>query len=140
MEIVGIGSDIVECMRIGRMVDQHGEQFLTRVFTEREIQFCQSRKHAMQHFAGRWAAKEAVWKCLGAGGRRGASWTELEIRNDAQGLPRVHVCGTARDRARALRVSDILITVSHCRAYATATAIAVRHTGADLPAAEPAGD
>ena len=71
MEIVGIGSDIVECMRIGRMVEQHGEQFLTRVFTEREIQFCQSRKHAMQHFAGRWAAKEAIVKCLGTGGRRG---------------------------------------------------------------------
>ena len=122
------------------MVDQHGEQFLTRVFTGGEIQFCQSRKHAMQHFAGRWAAKEAIWKCLGTGRRRGVrSWTELEIRNDTQGLPRVHVCGTARDRVRTLRISDILITIAHCRAYATATAIAVRHTG-ELPPAEPEGD
>ena len=133
MEIVGIGSDIVECMRIGRMVEQHGEQFLTRVFTEREIQFCQSRKHAMQHFAGRWAAKEAIVKCLGAGWRRGISWTELEIRNDAQGRPHVHVCGAAKDQARELRISDILITIAHCRAYAAATAIAVRHTSSEPP-------
>ena len=135
MEIVGIGSDIIECLRIGRMVEQHGEQFLTRVFTEREIQFCQSRKHAMQHFAAHWAAKEAVVKSLGAW-RRAISWTELEIRNDPQGRPQVHVCGSARDQARELRVSDILVTLAHCRAYATATAIAVRHAGGDAPAAE----
>src|SRR5437868_4689047 len=132
MEIVGIGSDIVECMRIGRMVEQHGEQFLTRVFTEREIQFCQSRKHAMQHFAAHWAAKEAIVKCLSAW-RRGLSWTELEIRTDAEGRPQVHVCGAARDQARELRVSDILITLSHCRAYATATAIAVRDSASEQP-------
>jgi len=133
MEIVGIGSDIVECLRIGRMVEQHGEQFLARVFTEREIQFCQSRKHATQHFAGHWAAKEAILKCMGAGWRRGANWTELEIRTDAVGQPQVHVCGAAKDQARALRISDILVTISHCRAYATATAIAVRHTGGESP-------
>ncbi len=128
MEIIGIGSDIVECMRIGRMIEQHGELFLTRVFTEREIHYCQERRHAMQHFAGRWAAKEAVLKCLGTGWRRNISWTELEIRNDPSGQPRVHVCGAAKDHVRELRISDILITISHCRAYATATAIAVRHT------------
>ena|SRR5438034_9623970 len=133
MEIVGIGSDIVECLRIGRVIEEHGEQFLARVFTEREIQYCQSRKHAMQHFAGRWAAKEAILKCMGTGWRRGLSWTELEIRSDGPGQPRVHVCGAAKDQARTLRISDILITISHCRAYATATAIAVRDSGSDLP-------
>src|SRR5437879_2692724 len=127
MEIVGIGSDIVECLRIGRMIEHHGEVFLTRVFTEREIHYCRERKHAMQHFAGRWAAKEAILKCMGTGWTRDLSWTELEIRNDPQGQPRVHVCGAAKDMARALRISDVLITISHCRAYAMATAIAVRH-------------
>src|SRR5262245_46440858 len=104
MEIVGIGSDIVECLRIGRMIEQHGEQFLTRVFTERKIRYCQERKHAMQHFAGRWAAKEAILKCLGTGWSREISWTELEIRNDPLGRPHVHMCGAAKDQTRSLKV------------------------------------
>jgi holo-[acyl-carrier protein] synthase len=128
MEIVGIGTDIVECLRIGRMIEQHGELFLTRVYTPREIRYCQARRHSTEHFAGRWAAKEAILKCLGTGVRRGLSWTDVEVRNDPDGQPRVHVCGAVKDQAQSLRVSDILITISHCRAYATAYAIAVRGT------------
>ena len=128
MEIVGIGTDIVECLRIGRMIQQHGELFLTRVYTEREIRYCQARKHATEHFAGRWAAKEAVLKCLGTGWRRGICWTDLEVRNDASGKPLVMLCGAARDLAEQQRISDILLTLSHCRAYATAYTIAVRDT------------
>src|SRR5215470_7824314 len=128
MEIVGIGTDIVECLRIGRMVEQHGELFLTRVYTEREIRYCQGRKHATEHFAGRWAAKEAILKCLGTGWRRGLSWTDMEVRNDAAGKPTVHLCGAARDRAQQLHLTDILLTIAHCRAYATAYALAVAGT------------
>jgi holo-[acyl-carrier protein] synthase len=135
MEIVGIGTDIVECLRIGRMIEQHGELFLTRVYTEREIRYCQARKHATEHFAGRWAAKEAVLKCLGSGWRRGMDWTDMEIRNDRNGKPRVLMCGAAKDHAQGLRVSEILVSISHCRAYATAYAIAVR--GSIPPPPEP---
>jgi holo-[acyl-carrier protein] synthase len=133
MEIVGIGTDIVECLRIGRMIEQHGERFLTRVYTEREVRYCQARKHATEHFAGRWAAKEAILKCLGTGWRRGMDWTDMEIRNTPNGQPRVLMCGAAKDQAQALQVADILISISHCRAYATAYAIALRGT------APPAG-
>lgn len=128
MEIIGIGTDIVECLRIGRMIEQHGELFLNRVYTEREIRYCRSRKHSTEHFAARWAAKEAILKCLGTGWRKGLSWTDLEVRNEPSGLPRVLMCGAARDHAQGLRISEILLTMSHCRAYATATAIAVRGT------------
>jgi len=126
MEIVGIGTDIVECLRIGRMIEVHGELFLTRVFTEREIRYCQARKHAVEHFAGRWAGKEAILKCLGTGWRRGITWTDVEIRNNPDGKPAVLVCGAAKDHMQHLRISDILISISHCRAYATAHAVAVR--------------
>jgi holo-[acyl-carrier protein] synthase len=135
MDIVGIGTDIVECLRIGRMIEQHGELFLARAFTEREIHYCQARKHASEHFAGRWAAKEAILKCLGTGWRRGLCWTDVEIRNDPSGQPRVLMCGAAKDQAQSMRVSDVLITISHCRAYATAYAIAVRASEPDVPAA-----
>jgi holo-[acyl-carrier protein] synthase len=128
MEIVGIGTDIVEVPRIGRMIEEHGELFLTRVYTPREIRYCQARKNAMEHFAGRWAAKEAILKCLGTGWRKGLCWTDLEIRNDFQGAPKVFIGGAARDQARQLHITDVLLTISHCRAYATATAVAVSGT------------
>ena len=72
MEILGIGTDIVECPRIGKMIEQHGELFLRRVYCEREIRYCQARKHAIEHFAGRWAAKEAILKAIGTGWSRGS--------------------------------------------------------------------
>jgi holo-[acyl-carrier protein] synthase len=131
MDIVGIGTDIVECLRVGRMIEQHGELFLTRVFTAREIRYCHARKRATEHFAGRWAAKEAVLKCLGTGWRKGICWTDIEIRNDPSGSPRVHLGGAAKDIARGLLVGDVHLSISHCRAYATAYALAVRASAAE---------
>jgi holo-[acyl-carrier protein] synthase len=129
MDILGIGADIVECLRIGRMIEQHGELFLTRVFTEREIRYCQERKRAVEHFAGRWAAKEAVLKALGMGWRRGMALTDVEVRNEAGGRPQVHLCGAVKDAAQNRRVGDIMLTIAHCRAYATAYALAVKGPG-----------
>jgi holo-[acyl-carrier protein] synthase len=137
MEIVGIGTDIVECLRIGRMIEQHGELFLGRVYTEREVRYCQARKRAVEHFAGRWAAKESILKCLGTGWRRGLSWTDMEIRNGPNGEPHVLLCGACKDVAQHLRISNILLSISHCRAYATAYAVAV--AGGPPPAAAGGG-
>src|SRR5215831_3365785 len=109
MEIVGIGTDIVECPRIGRMIEQHGELFLRRVYTDREIRYCQARRRAVEHFAGRWAAKEAVFKCLGTGWKRGLDWTEIEVGNTHEGKPEVHLGGATKEMAVALRIADILL-------------------------------
>jgi holo-[acyl-carrier protein] synthase len=128
MQIYGIGIDIVECVRIRRMIERHGELFLRRVYTEREILYCQAKKRATEHFAGRWAAKEAIFKCLGTGWRKGMCWTDLEIRHDPNGQPNVYVAGAVRERMIACRISDILVSISHCRDYATAQAIAVQAT------------
>ncbi len=125
MNILGIGTDIIECPRIGKMIEQHGELFLRRVYTEREIRYCQSRKHAIEHFAGHWAAKEAILKSIGTGWSRRISWTDLEVRTSSEGQPKVHVGGTAKEVARERGISDILISISHCRTYATAYALAV---------------
>ncbi len=126
MEIVGIGTDIVECLRVGRMIEEHGELFLLRVYTEREIRYCQSRRRATEQFAAHWAAKEAILKCLGLAWRRGLSWTDMEVRVEAGNRPKVMLCGAAKDIAQSQRISDILLSLSHCRAYAVAHALAVR--------------
>src|SRR3954465_6704105 len=112
MDILGIGTDIIECPRIGKMIEQHGELFLRRVYTEREVRYCQSRKHAIEHFAGRWAAKEAILKALGTGWRRGISWTDIEVRAAESGQPQVMVCGAAKEAAVERGVGDILVSLS----------------------------
>src|SRR5919108_5913666 len=106
MNVVGIGTDIVECLRIAQMIERHGELFITRVYTEHEIEYCQSRKQATQHFAGRWAAKEAVLKALGTGWRRGISWRDVEIRNTASGRPVVVLHAGTRDVAQERGVAE----------------------------------
>jgi holo-[acyl-carrier protein] synthase len=126
MEIAGIGTEIVECLRVGRMIEEHGELFLRRVYTEREIRYCQSRQRNTEHFAAFWAAKEAILKCLGLPWRRGLSWTDMEVRMEAGTRPQVMLCGAAKDIAQEQRIGDILLSLSHCRAYAVAHAIAVR--------------
>jgi holo-[acyl-carrier protein] synthase len=134
MEILGIGTDIVECPRIGKMIEQHGELFLRRVYTVREIRYCQSRKHAIEHFAGRWAAKEAILKAMGTGRSQGIIWTSIEVRNGQNGRPQVMVCGAAREIASQRGIGEILVSISHCRTYATAYALALgKTTGAPQP-------
>jgi holo-[acyl-carrier protein] synthase len=123
--IVGVGTDIVEIPRIGKMIERHGEHFLQRVYTEEEIRYCQRRKESFQHFAGRWAAKEAVMKTLGTGWTRGVGWLDIEVATKRSGQPLILIHGSAREIADHLGIGDVLISISHCRAYAMATAIAL---------------
>jgi holo-[acyl-carrier protein] synthase len=123
--IIGIGTDITECLRIARMIERHGELFIERVYTPEEIKYCQNRKQATQHFTGRWAAKEAILKAIGTGWRKGISWRDMEIRNEPGGKPTVGIRGGVKDVVEQLGITDIHVTISHCRSHATATAIAV---------------
>jgi holo-[acyl-carrier protein] synthase len=125
LNVVGIGTDIVECLRIAQMIERHGELFIRRVYTDTEIQYCQSRRQATQHFAGRWAAKEAVLKALGTGWRRGISWRDIEIRHDPAGKPTVSLRGGARDVVEQQGIGELLVSISHCRSHATAYALAL---------------
>lgn len=125
--IVGLGTDIVEIVRIGRMIERHGEQFINRVYTAEEVKHCQRRKHSYEHFAGRWAAKEAVMKALGTGFIRGVGFRDIEVLPRKSGQPVVELHGGAREVAERQEIDDILITISHCRTYATATAIGLRY-------------
>jgi holo-[acyl-carrier protein] synthase len=126
MEIAGIGTEIVECLRIRRMIEQHGERFLLEIFSEAEVLFCQSRKLATEHFAARWATKEAILKALGVVGGKESRWTDIEIEASESGQPRVELRGGLKETATQKGIEGVLATHSFCRAYATATAIAWR--------------
>jgi len=125
MNIIGLGTDITEIVRIGQMIERHGELFLNRVYTAGEIEYCQRRKEYLQHYAARWAAKEAVMKTLGTGWVKGMSWRDIEVQNHKSGRPDITLSGGAKEVADRLGIDRVLITLSHCRAYATATAVAV---------------
>ena len=123
--IVGLGTDIVEVERIRKMMLDHGDHFLQRIFTPAEIAHCQPRREAAQHFAGRWAAKEAVMKALGTGFTQDVGWTDIEILVKPSGQPYVVLHGVTRSYADSIGIGDILITLSHTKLMATATAISL---------------
>ena len=125
MNVIGIGTDIVECSRIESMIEKHDDLFLRRVYTQWEIEYCGKRKSSVQHYAGRWAAKEAILKAIGTGWAKGIHWTDLEIRNELGGQPFVQLAGEAQKICEQKGISQILISLSHCRRFATAFATAV---------------
>jgi holo-[acyl-carrier protein] synthase len=124
MPILGHGIDIVETGRIRRLIEDHGAHFLDRVFTVAEQQYCNaSRKRALEHYAGRFAAKEAVLKVLGTGWRGGIAWTDVEVVKDPSGQPRIKLCGECERIARELGIARWHISISHIETHATASAI-----------------
>lgn len=125
MEIMTVGSDIVECVRIREMIERHGEQFLRRVYSDRELSHCQSARNSTELFAERWAAKEAALKCLG-GSARTAERTDVEVRVEPDGRATLLLYAAARDRAEEAGITKLHVTLAHCRAYATAMVIAER--------------
>ena len=110
------------------MIERHGELFVDRVYTPAEIEYCRARKMATQHFAGRWAAKEAVLKALGTGWRKGISWRDIEITNGTGGRPQATLKGGTQEMADKMGIRCILVSISHCRAHATAFAVALDET------------
>lgn len=125
MRTIGIGTDIAEIDRIKAMAAKHPESFLTRVYTADERAYCETKKQSAQHWAGRWAAKEAVLKALGTGWSQGIAWIDVEVRTSPEGKPSIRLYGGAKNRAESLGVTDVLISISHCDAYAVAFAQAV---------------
>lgn len=123
--LLGIGTDIIGCDRIAQMLEKHGELFLQKVFTPREIEYCSARKSAHQHYAGRWAAKEAVLKVLGTGWAKGIQWTDVEVINEASGAPTLLLANRAAEIAMEKGIRTVQISISHCKEYATAFAVGV---------------
>ena len=111
--IQGVGTDIIEVSRIQKAIERWGNNFLEHVFTPQEIAYAQKHAFPYPHYAGRFAAKEAIFKALGD---PQIIWQDLNITNDAQGKP---LCQVSKPIAPA----RIFLSISHCKEYATAVAV-----------------
>ena len=123
MSVLGIGVDIVENARIQHSLDRFGERFLHRVFTEGEIEYCQSMKFPARHLAARFAAKEAVSKAFGTGIGKAMGWKDIDVQKKPSGEPFVVLGGSARNLSENRGVASVWISLSHTEHYAAATIV-----------------
>lgn len=123
MTILGIGTEIVECVRIAKMLETHGEQFLDRVYTPNEVEYCLKAANANQYFATRWAAKEATMKAMRCR-KQGVKWTDIEtVVRQGQGAT-IALGGAAAIWAEQVGIEKIHVSLATCRTHATAYVIA----------------
>ncbi|PIQ97351.1 MAG: holo-[acyl-carrier-protein] synthase [Nitrospinae bacterium CG11_big_fil_rev_8_21_14_0_20_56_8] len=122
--IFGIGIDIVEIGRIQKSMEKYAERFEGKLFTPEEIEFCRSRSNPVLHFAGRFAVKEAVLKCLGTGMTGGIGWKDLEVVSEPSGRPILRLHGKGKELFESLKLKAIHISISHGQDYAVAQALA----------------
>jgi holo-[acyl-carrier protein] synthase len=121
--IVSIGIDIVEVYRISETI-QRTPRFVERVFTDKERVYCEAKGAASaQSFAARFAAKEAFLKALKTGWRGKITWQDMEILNDAQGVPELEIKGEARNLLENLGANKIHLSMSHTTDHAVAQVI-----------------
>ena len=116
-----VGVDLIEIARIRRALERY-PGFRERCFTDAERAYCESRKNPAQHYAGRFAGKEAVGKALGFGVARSFAWREVEIAGRPKPTVRLH--GRLEQQAARLGVSEVDLSMTHSRELAAAIAIA----------------
>jgi holo-[acyl-carrier protein] synthase len=122
--IFGIGIDIIEVARIQKQIDSESNSFLKKIFTDKEIEYCESKiKNKAQNFAARFAAKEAFFKALGTGWRDGLSWKDVEIENDELGKPNILLIGKSKIFIQENNISKIHVSLSHINEIAVAVVI-----------------
>lgn len=114
------GTDIIEINRIKKNIEIHGDKFLKRIFTDQEIEYCESKKNQKyQSYAVRFAAKEAAYKALSNYINFEYSWTDFEVQKDKNGKPILKL------RFKIKNLDSLEISLSHCKEYAIANVVAL---------------
>lgn len=118
---VTCGTDIIEINRIKESIEKLGDVFLNRIFSQNEIDYCESKKNQKyQHYAARFAVKEAAFKALSwkISDKYSINWKDFEVENNVQGKPILKVRGIDLED-----IENIDISISHCKEYAVANVI-----------------
>ncbi len=116
--IVGMGIDIIELQRIQQGIDKYQSRFTKKLFTDAEIAYCQKYKSPIEHFAGKFAVKEAFMKAIGAGLGQKIYFKDIEVLNHPSGKPYILPQGTATTLLNLLNVTHTHISISHTKALA----------------------
>ncbi len=119
-----VGTDLVEVSRIENLLREN-EALQQSVFTQEELRYSRRKHYPFQHFAARFAAKEAVFKALGTGLSGDLDWCEVEVRNERSGKPILRLSGTTAIKANDLGVVDSFVSLSHTEQYAIALVLLV---------------
>lgn len=120
--IFGIGIDIFDVHRIkAKMEEDSG--FLSSIFTDNEIAYCEKLNHKEQHYAARFSAKEAFLKALGTGWRYGISFLDIEVLNDDLGKPHLKISGQSREFIKNYKIINIALSISHTKEASAALVI-----------------
>lgn len=121
--IYGIGIDIIEVSRVEKQVARSDERFARRIFTQREIAYCEKKRFKAQNYAARFAAKEAFLKALGTGLSAGLTWKEVEVMNDEKGKPCIEVSGKVKEFIERTGITGIQVSLAHLKDTAVAVVI-----------------
>jgi len=121
--IVGLGIDVAEVKRIQAVIEAQRERFLRRVYTEKEVAYCEQFKNKYERYAGRFAVKEAAMKALGTGWSHGVRWVDVEVMRVRGGRPTLALKGEAKKIADALGVKNIAVSITHTAEQAFAQVI-----------------
>ena len=119
--VLGIGIDIIEIERIKESIEKLGDRFLNKIYTKIELDYCNSKANKYQHYAARFAAKEAIYKAISTHFQQGIGWHEVEIYNEPNGMPSVKFYGKLKHFLGVDK--DLKITMSHSNNYVTCFAI-----------------
>ena len=120
--IKGIGTDIIEVERVASKIEKENG-FRELVFSATEIKYCETKTNKYEHYAARFAAKEALGKALGLGWAEGTTINEVEIINDTNGKPHINFLGKTAGKIASLNLGNIHVSLSHIKTFATATVI-----------------
>ena len=122
MPIIGIGIDLVDVTRIEEAVKKR-KHFLERIYTQEEIKVNPRGEFRFQELAGRFAAKEAFFKAIKSGWRRGVTFSDVIVLNEPSGAPYIKLNGRAKEIAQSLGVNKIFVSISHTEDLATGIVI-----------------
>src|ERR1700755_1672862 len=120
--ILGTGIDIIEVERIAFRVGRDNG-FKELVFSKDEMSYCDSKASPFEHYAARFAAKEAFLKAVGRGWDSGLKWNEIEIVNETIGKPVLRITGTTEEMLAPMGIRTIHVSLSHLKSMATAIVI-----------------
>jgi holo-[acyl-carrier protein] synthase len=115
----GVGIDMIEVERVAEKINKESG-FRELVFSKTEIAYCESKKSKFEHYAARFAAKEAFFKALGTGWAENTEFNQVEIINNKQGKPEIHLLGSTLQTINGMGIKKILVSLSHIKTIASA--------------------